>query len=157
MNTRSFASTMVANGSWTGVAGLLPIGAALLAAAAWTEIGQLLVGLADLACAACVDPSQAMSRLGLGAGVAGAAAGVAAVAAAADAVGLTSDSRSPYPADPADDVGDVTQRPREDRRRILEASETLQKWAETWVEEWLDPDRRAILDPKGTAPGASKA
>jgi hypothetical protein len=82
MTIRWFASTIYGNSFWTGVAVLFPVVAALLAAAALVEIGPLLFGLADLACAACVDPSQGINTAAAGAGAAGAGAAGAGAAGA---------------------------------------------------------------------------
>lgn len=164
MTTRSLATSS----RWIGSAVLFPVAAVVLVAAFWAEFGQQLLGLAGLACAACADPSNGIDPAGAAAGAA--AAGTVAGGAAAgggtigtdgadDASGRepwtprpTRDARLP---DPTDDSGDQTPweslppRPPDawyEDRRLIEATEQLQKWAEGWIG----------VDRKGTAP-ASKA
>jgi hypothetical protein len=170
MTMRSFASTIVASSSWIGFAVLFPIGAALLAAAFWAEIAQLLFGLADLACAPCVDPSEAIPGAAAAAGTAG--AGAAAGGAAAGGGGLGGGPTPPYSygdpggrdrhgrnpriPDPTDDVGDQTPwktlptRPTVGpwEEWYLHTSDRLQKWAEDMI---------GGVEQKGTAPSSGKA
>ena len=170
MTVRSFASTIAANGSWIGFAVLFPLVVALLAAAALVEIGQLLIGLADLTCAACVDPSNGMPTGPFTAGTVG--AGVGGVGGAAGGLGgfgsgsggsgggptppYSPPPPRPHWTDPGDDVGDTTPNVVPPRRpdswyespTMINASETVQKWAE---------DMLGGPEIKGTAPAGSKA
>ena len=61
-NVRAFDSTLAANGAWLGLVALFPMAAGLLAAAVWSEVGQVLFGLAGLTCAACADPSNGIKH-----------------------------------------------------------------------------------------------
>lgn len=102
---RSLSWIVAASSWWVCLALLVLIAALLLAAAAWAEVGQALSGLAGLACAPCVDPSNGMSTAAAAAGTA--AAGAAGGGAAAG-TGRSSGRRDPRIPDPTDDVGDQT-------------------------------------------------
>jgi hypothetical protein len=158
-------SSFAASSGLIGIVVLFPTAAFLLVAAFWAEFGQQLLGLAELACASCADPSNGIDPAGAAAGAAAAGA-AAGGAAAGDRTGgadeptgsepwtprPTRDARTP---DPSDDAGDQTPweslppRPPDawyEDRRLIEATDWLQEWAEKWVG----------VDRKGTAP-ASKA
>ena len=143
-----FAPTMVANAAWTGVAVLFPLGVTLVIAVSWAEIAPLLFGLADLACAPCVDPSQGINTAAAAAGTAGAAAAAAGAAGAGDSTGSANPRFSdphvnPRLQGPEDDVGDATSPYQQlDNARdgavrpggpMLDASRQMQKWVEHWV------------------------
>ncbi len=151
MTVRSFAWTVATSGRWVGLALLLTIGAALLAAAA--EMAQGAFGLADLACAPCVDPGNGIDTAAAAAGAA--AAGAAAGGAAAGGGDAGGSSRDPNPRfsdphtnprlpGPEDDVGDATS-PHQQLEiardgatgrpggPMLGMSRQLQRWAEYWT------------------------
>ena len=134
MPIRFCASTMVAHVAWTRVTVLFPLGAALVIAVSWAEIAPLLFGLADLACAPCVDPSQGINSAAAAAGTAGAAA---AAAGAADAGGLGGRSSLPDSRDAAGDVGDVTPRPPPRRAPALT---NFDNWLREMTEEIMGKD-----------------
>lgn len=156
--------TFATSGRWIGFAVLFPMALVLLATPALSVIEQLF-GLAALACAACADPSNGIDPVGAAAGTAAAGA-AAGGAAAGGSTGAEDEPAGPEPwtprptrdariPDPTDDAGDQTPweslppRPPDawyEDRRLIEATEQLQKWAEGWIG----------VDRKGTAP-ASKA
>ncbi len=162
------------SGWWIGLGVVVPLAVALLAAAASSEIGQALLGLASFMCAPCVDPGNGIGTAAAAAGAA--AAGTAAGGAAAGGGGADGSTdraggdprtpgrgRDPRIPDPTDDVGDQTPWPTLPPRppdawyehpKAVEASDRLQKWTEDWVEYLFDPDRRWLLDEKGTAPAS---
>ncbi len=136
MTVRSLSWIVAASSWWICLALLVLITALLLAVAAWAEVGRALSGLAGLACAPCVDPSNGMSTAAAAAGTA--AAGAAAGGAAAG-TGRSSDRRDPRIPDPTDDVGDQTPLPTLPPRPpfhpdpLLRFSRQLQKWAESVI------------------------
>ncbi len=160
MTVGSFASTIIANGSWTGVAVLVPIGAALLAAAALLEIGQVLLGLADLTCAACTDPSNGMGTGPATVGAVGTGLVLGSVVGSGSGLGGGPTPPYPYPPargwgiDPADDAGDVTpplMPPRPPEGWISTGLGDVARQIERWTHDVIGEDE------VGTVPSAGKA
>jgi hypothetical protein len=154
---------------WIGVAAVIPMVVAVLAAAAWAVIGPALFGLAGLACASCADPSNGIDTVGAVGGLfgGGVAAGGAAAGGGTTETGETGgvgtdryDRTILPPAGGGNLAGDASRRDWTNRefrpgmapwrRTLLEAEEALETWTRTWIPEEL------WGEPGGTAP-ASKA
>jgi hypothetical protein len=155
---------------WIGLALLLPMAGAVLVTAVWTEIGQVLFGLAGLNCAACADPSNGIDTVGAVGGLFGAgtaAGGAAAGTGETGGVGGGRDDRTVwYPTGPESFPDEESRRnwydqhfgpgPGPVHQTIIDTTIFVGETVEKWAQEWIDPDRRWFFDEKGTAP-ASKA
>ncbi len=133
---------VLARNSWIGFALVFPMVAVLLAGAVQAELGPVLLGLADLACAACADPSNGISTAGA-AGGAVAGGGAAGGAAAGGGVNGSGDP------DPYDDAGDQTPRTTLPYRPPFKPGPLLRfsRLTETWVKSMVGEDRRGTTGP----------